>query len=76
MARLAILDGYLGGKSWLDITAQPIYSEHEYTIIDDSDPNFIVVEDETGMVRTIPRSKNNDSSALIVAALIAGIMIL
>lgn len=70
MARLAILDGYL------DISAQPVYANHEYTIIDDTDPNFIVIEDETGMVRTIPREKNNDSSALIVAALIAGLLIL
>lgn len=70
MARLAILDGYL------DVSAQPVYANHEYTIIDDTDPNFIVVEDETGIVRTIPLEKKNDSSALIVAALIAGLMIL
>ena len=70
MARLAILDGYL------DVSAQPVYANHEYTIIDDTDPNFIVVEDESGFVRTIPLEKKNDSSALIVAALIAGLMIL
>lgn len=70
MARLAILDGYI------DISAQPVYANHEYTIIDDSDPNFIVVEDETGMVRTIPREKKNDSSAWIVAAAIAGLLLL
>lgn len=60
----------------INLTATPIYSQHEFTIIDDSDPNFVVVEDETGMVRTIPREKKNDSSAWIVAAIIAGLMIL
>lgn len=60
----------------INLTATPIYSKHEFTIIDDTDPNFVVVEDETGMVRTIPREKNNDSSAWIVAAAIAGLMLL
>lgn len=60
----------------INLTTIPIYSEHEFTIIDDSDPNFVVVEDETGMVRTIPREKKNDSSAWIIAAAIAGLMIL
>lgn len=60
----------------INFTSTPIYSQHEFTIIDDSDPNFVVVEDETGMVRTIPREKKNDSSAWIIAAAIAGLMIL
>lgn len=58
--------------SRINLTTTPIYAQHEYTIIDDSDPNFVVVEDETGMVRTIPREKKNDLSALIVAAVIVG----
>ncbi len=60
----------------INLTATPIYSQHEFTIIDDSDPNFVVVEDETGMVRTIPREKNNDSLGWILAAAIAGLLIL
>lgn len=60
----------------INLTATPIYSQHEYTIIDDTDPNFVVVEDETGMVRTIPREKKNDSSAWIIAAVAAGLMLL
>ena len=60
----------------INLTTTPIYSQHEFTIIDDSDPNFIVVEDETGMVRTIPREKKNDSSAWIVAAIAAGLLLL
>lgn len=60
----------------IEISAQPIYASHEFTIIDDSDLNFVVVEDDTGMVRTIPREKKNDSSGWIVAALIAGLLIL
>ena len=60
----------------INFTSTPIYSQHEFTIIDDSDPNFVVVEDETGMVRTIPREKKNDSSDWIIAAAIAGLMIL
>lgn len=60
----------------INLTATPIYSQHEFKIIDDTDPNFVVVEDETGMVRTIPREKKNDSSAWIVAAAIAGLLIL
>lgn len=60
----------------INFSTIPIYSEHEFTIIDDSDPNFVVVEDETGMVRTIPCEKKNDSSAWIIAAAIAGLMIL
>ena len=60
----------------INLTTTPIYSQHEFTIIDDSDPNFVVVEYETGMVRTIPREKKNDSSAWIIAAAIAGLMIL
>lgn len=60
----------------INFTSTPIYSQHEYTIIDDTDPNFVVVEDETGMVRTIPREKKNDSSAWIVAAIAAGLMLL
>ena len=81
MARLAILDGYLLGEAWdknikkeIEFSVTPIYEQHEYTIIDDTDPNFMVVEDETGMVRTIP--KNNDSYLWIVAAAIAGLLIL
>lgn len=58
--------------SQINLTTTPIYAQHEYTIIDDSDPNFVVVEDETGMVRTIPREKKNDLSAWIVAAVIVG----
>lgn len=60
----------------INFTSTPIYSQHEYTIIDDTDPNFVVVEDETGMVRTIPREKKNDLSAWIVAAIAAGLMFL
>lgn len=60
----------------INLTATPIYSQHEFTIIDDTDPNFVVVEDETGMVRTIPREKKNDLSAWIVAAIAAGLMLL
>lgn len=60
----------------INFTSTPIYSQHEYTIIDDTDPNFVVVEDETGMVRTIPREKKNDSSAWIVAAIAAGLVLL
>ena len=73
MARLAILDGY---QKDIELSVTPIYAKHEFTIIDDSDPNFVVVEDETGMVRTIPREKNNDSSAWIVVAIAAGLMLL
>lgn len=73
MAMLAILDGY---QKDIELSVTPIYAQHEFTIIDDSDPNFVVVEDETGMVRTIPREKNNDSSAWIVAAIAAGLMLL
>lgn len=62
--------------SQINLTTTPIYAQHEYTIIDDSDPHFVVVEDETGMVRTIPREKKNDSSAWIVAAAIAGLLLL
>lgn len=72
MARLAILDGY---QNSIELSVTPIYSQHEFIIIDDTDPNFVVVEDETGMVRTIPRKKN-DSSAWIVAAIAAGLMLL
>lgn len=72
MARLAILDGYQ--KEEIELSVTPIYEQHEYTILDDTDPNFLVVEDETGMVRTIP--KYNDSSAWFVAAAIAVFMIL
>lgn len=60
----------------INLTATPIYAQHEFTIIDDTDPNFVVVEDETGTVRTIPREKKNDSSAWIVAAIAAGLMLL
>ena len=60
----------------IEIGTQPIYANHEFTIIDDTDPNFVVVEDETGMVRTIPREKKNDSSAWILAAIAAGLMLL
>lgn len=60
----------------INLTATPIYSQHEFTIIDDTNPNFVVVEDETGMVRTIPREKKNDLSAWIVAAIAAGLMLL
>lgn len=60
----------------INLTATPIYAQHEFTIIDDTDPNFVVVEDETGMVRTIPREKKNDLSAWIVAAIAAGLMLL
>lgn len=60
----------------INLTATPIYSEHEFTIIDDTDPNFLVVQDETGMVRTIPRETNKDSYAWIIAAAIAGLMFL
>lgn len=73
MARLAILDGY---QNDIELSVMPIYANHEFTIIDDTDPNFVVVEDETGMVRTIPREKKNDSSAWMVAAAIAGLLIL
>ena len=62
--------------SQINLTTTPIYAQHEYTIIDDSDPHFVVVEDETGMVRTIPREKKNNSSAWIVAAAIAGLLLL
>lgn len=62
--------------SQINLTTTPIYAQHEYTIIDDSDQHFVVVEDETGMVRTIPREKKNDSSAWIVAAAIAGLLLL
>ena len=98
MARLAILDGH-SNNDWLeqarkdikslyvdkgvDITAQPIYSEHEYTLISQAEKT-VFVEDETGApyVFTIDEwnaingKKNDGTGFLLIAAIAAGLMLL
>lgn len=68
----------------VDITAQPIYSEHEYTLISKANET-VFAEDETGapQVFTIEEwnainGKKNDGTVLIFLAsiaIVAGIMI-
>jgi hypothetical protein len=69
--------------SWLDMTAQPIYSEHEYTLISQADET-IFAEDETGAPHVftieewnaIKGNKNDGTGFLLVAAIAAGLMFL
>lgn len=67
----------------VDITAQPIYSEHEYTLISKADKT-VFAEDETGapQVFTIEEwnaingKKNDGTGFLLIAAIAAGLMLL
>lgn len=95
MARLAILDGYQkeknslydelseSDKSEIELPAQSVHSQHEYTIISQTDET-IFVEDETGAPHVftieewnaIKGKKNDGTGFLLVAAIAAGLMIL
>lgn len=65
------------------ITAQPIYSEHEYTLISQTDET-VFAEDETGAPHVftiaewdaIKGKKNDGAGFLLVAAVAAGLMLL
>lgn len=67
----------------VDITAQPVYSEHEYTLISKAGET-VFVEDETGApnVFTIEEwnaingKKNNGTGFILIAAIAAGLMLL
>lgn len=67
----------------VNITAQPIYSEHEYTLISKAGET-VFVEDETGApnVFTIEEwnaingKKNDGTGFLLIAAVAAGLMLL
>lgn len=67
----------------VDITAQPVYSEHEYTLISKAGKT-VFVEDETGAphVFTIEEwnaingKKNNGTGFILIAAIAAGLMLL
>lgn len=67
----------------VDITAQTIYSEHEYTLISQADET-IFAEDETGAPHVftieewnaIKGKKNDGIGFILIAAIVAGLMIL
>lgn len=67
----------------VDITSQPVYSEHEYTLISQADET-VFVEDETGAPHVftidewnaIKGKKNDGTGFLLIAAIAAGLLLL
>lgn len=78
-ARKSAQDIYKG----VDITAQPVYSKHQYTLISQAEET-VFAEDETGAphVFTIDEwnaingKKNDGTGFLFIAAIAAGLMLL
>jgi hypothetical protein len=80
-AELYVTKGY--DEKDIGITAQPIYSNHEYTLISQADET-VFAEDETGAPHVftieewnaIKGKKNDGTGFLLIAAVAAGLMLL